>query len=230
MPLQRTARLPATLPDAPRLRSLSHRFGAGTWEETLPPAALAGAAEAEERLLRVMNLTLAAVGLVLAAPLMAVIALAIRLTSRGPVLFTQTRVGLNRRAAARHTEDFRRSNDLGGRPFTMYKFRTMRADADRIAGQVWATPGDSRVTPLGRFLRRYRLDELPQLFNVLRGDMNVVGPRPEQPAIFAALRRQIGAYPLRQRVLPGITGLAQINQQYDTSLDDVLRKVRWDLE
>ena len=117
---------------------------------------------------------------------------------------------------------------MGGKPFTIYKFRTMYEDGD--APQVWATPGDPRVTPIGRVLRKYRLDELPQLFNVLKGDMNVVGPRPEQPEIFADLRQEVSGYSYRQRVLPGITGWAQINQSYDTCIDDVRRKVELDLE
>jgi len=119
--------------------------------------------------------------------------------------------------------------DLGGAPFTMYKFRTMRP-AGHTGKQVWAQADDERITPLGRVLRRFRLDELPQLFNVLKGDMNVVGPRPEQPDIFVYLREQIESYPRRQRVRPGITGWAQINQGYDTSVDDVRRKVGYDLE
>ena len=96
--------------------------------------------------------------------------------------------------------------------------------------QVWATPDDQRITSLGRILRKFRLDELPQFFNVLRGDMNVVGPRPEQPDIFSHLRSKIEYYPHRQQVLPGITGWAQINLSYDRSLDDVRRKVALDLE
>jgi lipopolysaccharide/colanic/teichoic acid biosynthesis glycosyltransferase len=98
------------------------------------------------------------------------------------------------------------------------------------APQQWARQDDPRVTPIGRFLRKYRLDELPQLYNVLCGEMNVVGPRPEQPRIFAMLRDQIENYELRQRVLPGITGLAQVRQNYDTSTEDVRRKVNFDLE
>ena len=96
--------------------------------------------------------------------------------------------------------------------------------------QVWAEPSDPRVTPVGRFLRCYRLDELPQLYNVLRGDMNIVGPRPEQPNIFRTLREEIHGYSVRQRVRPGITGLAQVSQHYDRSLADVQRKVAYDLE
>jgi lipopolysaccharide/colanic/teichoic acid biosynthesis glycosyltransferase len=178
---------------------------------------------------RVLNVAVAAVGLVLAAPLMLVIAALIKLTSRGPVLFTQTRVGLDRRALSNAGGNTRRHTDVGGRPFTMYKFRTMRP-ADPRDAQVWAQPDDARVTRIGRVLRKFRLDELPQLFNVLRGDMNIVGPRPEQPTIFVYLREQIEGYQRRQRVRPGITGWAQINQGYDTSVDDVRRKVRYDLE
>jgi lipopolysaccharide/colanic/teichoic acid biosynthesis glycosyltransferase len=106
----------------------------------------------------------------------------------------------------------------------------MRVDAERESGAVWAAQDDPRVTPLGRLLRQYRLDEIPQLLNVLRGEMNIVGPRPERPTIFAELREHIAEYPLRQRAKPGITGLAQINHHYDRSLDDVRTKVRFDLE
>lgn len=179
---------------------------------------------------RALNLAVAALGLLAAAPVMAFTALAIALTSRRPVLYTQIRIGLDRRKSRCEDGHPRRRHDLGGRPFEMYKFRTMDVDAERLTGAVWARPNDPRVTRLGRFLRRYRLDELPQFLNVLKGDMNVVGPRPERPAIFAQLRQAIREYPLRQRTRPGITGLAQINQQYDTSVDDVRRKLRFDLD
>src|SRR5438552_17148428 len=159
---------------------------------------------------RLLNIAVATVGLVLALPLMLGIALLIKLTSRGPVLFKQTRVGLDRRALSRMGGNTRRRIDLGGHPYTMYKFRTMYVDNHSADRQVWARPDDARVTPMGRLLRRFRLDELPQLFNVLTGDMNVVGPRPEQPAIFVHLREQIEGYQRRQRVRPGITGWAQI--------------------
>lgn len=177
---------------------------------------------------RALNVAVAATGIVLTAPLMALIAALVRLTSPGPVIYRQQRVGVDRRAG-RPVGNWRRREDLGGRPFTIYKFRTMGAGLGEEA-QVWASPDDPRVTPVGRVLRKYRLDELPQLFNVLRGDMNVVGPRPEQPQIFARLRSEIDYYPVRQRVLPGITGWAQINHHYDTSVDDVRRKVAYDLE
>ncbi|MGH7607957.1 MAG: sugar transferase [Gemmatimonadales bacterium] len=174
-----------------------------------------------------LNVAAACVGLLVGAPLMLLIGLAVRLTSPGPVLYRQTRVGLERRWRDLEGTNGRRQRDVGGRPFTIYKFRTMHVhDSD----EVWACPDDPRVTPLGRFLRKYRLDELPQLLNVLRGEMNLVGPRPEQPKIFARLREDIEHYPLRQRVPPGITGWAQVNASYDSSTDDVRRKLRYDLE
>ena len=119
---------------------------------------------------------------------------------------------------------------IGGAPFRIYKFRTMRVDAENGTGAVWATKKDPRITAIGGFLRQYRLDELPQLINVIRGEMNIVGPRPERPTIFAELRESIREYPLRQRAKPGITGLAQINHHYDACLEDVQKKVQYDLE
>jgi len=123
----------------------------------------------------------------------------------------------------------RRSAERGGRLFTIYKFRTMRTD-NGDAPEVWVSKDDPRITRIGKVLRRTRLDELPQLFNVLKGDMNIVGPRPEQPAIFAELRGVFSHYPERQKVLPGITGLAQVRLPYDQTLEDVERKVELDLE
>jgi lipopolysaccharide/colanic/teichoic acid biosynthesis glycosyltransferase len=112
----------------------------------------------------------------------------------------------------------------------IYKFRTMYVGAEARNQPVWAMKEDARVTPIGGLMRKLRLDELPQLFNVIHGNMNIVGPRPERPSIFSRLRVDIADYPLRQRTKPGITGWAQINQSYDTSLEDVRRKVRYDLE
>jgi len=157
------------------------------------------------------------------------IALAVRLTSRGPIFYSQVRVGVDRRGG-RTSADERRVYDLGGRPFTMHKFRSMYVNAEADGRAVWASKADPRVTLVGRVLRRTRLDELPQLINVLRGDMNIVGPRPERPTLFADLRKDIPQYQLRQRVKPGITGWAQINQCYDACVDDVRRKVQYDLE
>jgi lipopolysaccharide/colanic/teichoic acid biosynthesis glycosyltransferase len=178
---------------------------------------------------RLFNLVAAAAGLIVTLPLLLLIAVLIKLTSRGPVLFRQTRIGLDRRALSRAGGNARRHLDLGGKPFTIYKFRTMYVESENGNRQVWAQPHDTRVTSIGCVLRRFRLDELPQFLNVLRGDMNIVGPRPEQPDIFGHLREQIEGYQRRQRVRPGITGWAQINQGYDCSLDDVRRKVAFDL-
>jgi lipopolysaccharide/colanic/teichoic acid biosynthesis glycosyltransferase len=187
---------------------------------------------ADDSLRRALNITVAAVGIVLVAPLMVGIALLIKLTSPGPVFYTQPRVGVERRSRGQVSGNNKRHRDFGGRLFNIYKFRTMVVTPQGSSNgtEVWATPNDPRVTPLGRILRLYRLDELPQLINVLRGDMNVVGPRPEQPAIFARLRQQIESYQERQRVRPGITGWAQVNLSYDQSVGDVHRKVAYDLQ
>ena len=185
--------------------------------------------ERAEALNRVVNVVLALVALTLLLPVLLCVALAIKLTSRGPVFYSQVRVGYDRHRTAVHALYDRRKNDAGGRLFTIYKFRSMHADAEEHCGAVWATPEDSRVTLVGRFLRRTRLDEVPQLVNVLRGDMNIVGPRPERPGIFDDLREQIPGYAARQAVRPGITGWAQIHHSYDTSLDDVRTKLRYDL-
>jgi lipopolysaccharide/colanic/teichoic acid biosynthesis glycosyltransferase len=179
---------------------------------------------------RAVNVVIALVSLVFLAPVMALVALAVKLTSRGPVFYVQTRVGMDRRRRAATAVFDRRRSDVGGRAFRIIKFRSMRVDAEQGTGAVWATQGDPRVTPVGAFLRKTRLDELPQLINVVLGDMNIVGPRPERPSIFAELRQNIELYPLRQQARPGITGWAQINRAYDSSIDDVRAKVEFDLE
>ena len=149
--------------------------------------------------------------LLVALPLLPFIALAIKLTSRGPVLFTQERVGRR------------------GRNFKVYKFRTMRQDAEAGSGAVWATPDDPRLTAIGGFLRRSRLDEIPQLWNVLKGDMSFVGPRPERPEFVQWLGDVIPYYDLRHIVRPGITGWAQVRYPYGSSVDDSRRKLEYDL-
>jgi lipopolysaccharide/colanic/teichoic acid biosynthesis glycosyltransferase len=185
---------------------------------------------------RALNIAIALTGLVVLLPLVLLIALAVKLSSPGPVFYTQTRVGLNRRRLLPPGSRYREA-DCGGKPFTIFKFRTMRVSGGNGTNgtgshteQVWATPDDPRITRVGRLLRLYRLDELPQLVNVLFGDMDLVGPRPEQPAIFARLRDEIPGYQARQHVRPGITGWAQINQHYDSSVDDVRRKLVFDLQ
>ncbi len=161
---------------------------------------------------RVTEAVIAAVLIVLLAPLALLIALLVRLSSPGPVLYRQTRVGLN------------------GTTFELLKWRTMRADAESASGPVWATGDrDPRVTPFGRFLRKMRLDELPQLVNVVRGDMSFVGPRPERPHFVAKLREVIPYYDERHNVRPGITGWAQVKFPYGSTLEDAEEKLEYDL-
>ena len=185
-----------------------------------------------EAALRGLNFIVAAVSLTLLSPVLLLIAVAVKLDSRGPVFYRQLRIGVDRRARGDgdDEDDDRRTGDLGGVPFVMYKFRTMRVDAEEGSGPTWAAPDDDRTTRVGRFLRKHRLDEIPQLWNVLWGDMAIVGPRPERPLFFQTLREQIARYPRRQTVPPGITGWAQINQDSDQCVDDVQRKVQYDLE
>jgi exopolysaccharide biosynthesis polyprenyl glycosylphosphotransferase len=159
----------------------------------------------------VYSTAIAAVAALLAAPLMLLIAIAVKLTSRGPVLFRQQRVG---------------RNDV---PFTLYKFRSMIQNAEQVSGAVWAVKGDPRVTGFGRWLRRLRLDELPQLFNVLKGDMSMVGPRPERGEFVAELEQHIPFYRQRHCVKPGITGWAQINHKYGDTIEDTIAKLEYDL-
>ena len=164
---------------------------------------------------RALDIAVALLGLLLTAPLWPLIALAIRLDSPGPALFRQLRVG---RMQPDRTE-----------LFDMLKFRSMRADAERATGAVWASRGDPRVTRVGRLLRRTRLDELLQLLNVLRGEMSIVGPRPERPGLYRRLNRAVPYFAERTVGLrPGVTGLAQVRQGYDTCLDDVRRKIGCD--
>lgn len=160
---------------------------------------------------RTLDVVLAVVGLVLALPLMGLVALAVSWTSRGPAMYHQARVGQH------------------GRVFVLHKFRSMKADAEKDSGAVWAQPRDDRITSLGSFLRRTRLDELPQLWNVLRGDMSLVGPRPERPEFVASLKQQIPYYGQRHVVRPGITGWAQVRYTYGASVEDALEKLQYDL-
>jgi sugar transferase (PEP-CTERM system associated) len=163
------------------------------------------------RLQSIYSVLGAAVGMIAAAPLMLLVALAVRLTSPGPILFRQTRVGWN------------------GEPFTIYKFRSMRVDAEAATGAVWAVKNDPRVTPIGKYLRILRLDELPQILNVLRGEMSIVGPRPERPEFVQTLSEIIPFYRQRHSVKPGITGWAQINYKYGETIEDAIVKLEYDL-
>ena len=180
---------------------------------------------------RIVNNVVAVLALLILSPLILVISVLVRLDSPGPVVYRQVRVGLDRRNLDdREPTIGRRISDIGGQPFEIYKFRTMRVDAEETSGPVWATDDDPRITRVGRLLRRTRLDEVPQFWNVLRGEMSIVGPRPERPTFVRRLRDEIAGYPLRQQVPPGITGWAQVNRPPDQTVEDVRAKVGFDLE
>ncbi len=195
---------------------------------------------------RATDVLISATMLVVLSPVMVLVAIAVRLTSRGPVIFKQTRVGLNLRNKKadrrgrlgdreppegidrRDPNRDRRREDGYGKPFTLYKFRTMKVDAERNGAQ-FAVKGDPRVTCIGRFLRKTRLDELPQLWNVLRGEMSLVGPRPERPEFIETLSAEIPNYINRLGLKPGLTGLAQVINGYDNNIESFKRKVNLDL-
>jgi sugar transferase (PEP-CTERM system associated) len=160
---------------------------------------------------RVFDIALSLFGLIVGFPVMLAVALLVKLTSRGPIFYHQERVG------------------LGGRTFEVHKFRSMRQDAEAATGPVWSRKNDSRITPTGRFLRRTRLDELPQMWNVLRGDMSIVGPRPERPTFVAELTEKIPFYGQRHVVKPGLTGWAQVRYTYGASVEDAIQKLQYDL-
>jgi sugar transferase (PEP-CTERM system associated) len=160
---------------------------------------------------RVLDVTVGMVGLILSTPLMLAVACIIRLESRGPVIYKQTRVGFM------------------GKPFEVLKFRSMRADAERACGPQWASSNDSRVTRVGRILRKYRLDEMPQFINILKGDMSFVGPRPERPVFVEELSSAIAFYDERHSVRPGLTGWAQVQYTYGGSIEGTLNKLEYDL-
>jgi len=161
---------------------------------------------------RILSIILSILLVVFTLPILLLTMIAIKLDSKGPVFYKQKRVGQN------------------GRVFKLIKFRSMRQDAEKMTGPVWSTPGnDSRVTRVGNFLRRTRIDELPQIYNVLRGDMDMIGPRPERPVFVEQLSKEIPYYPLRHVVKPGITGWAQVNYGYANELDQTIEKLQYDL-
>ena len=164
-----------------------------------------------QRLKRLFDIAAALFGLALSLPVMGLVALLVKLDSRGPVFYRQERAGQNEK------------------PFRLIKFRTMRADAESGTGPVWASVRDYRVTRIGRWLRLTRLDELPQFMNVLRGDMSFIGPRPERPYFVEQLKRQIPYYALRFSVKPGLTGWAQVQYRYGSSVEDAVEKLMFDL-
>jgi sugar transferase (PEP-CTERM system associated) len=161
---------------------------------------------------RAFDLFASVAGLILASPLMAVTALILKIESpKDPILYHQERVGLN------------------GKVFTIHKFRTMRTDAEAGTGPVWSTANDTRVTRVGRFMRKTRLDEIPQLWNVVIGDMSLIGPRPERPAFVEQLTEQIPYYGQRHVIKPGVTGWAQVRYSYGASVEDAIEKMQYDL-
>ena len=164
-----------------------------------------------ERVKTAADCALAAAILVPALPLILLSVALVRLSSRGPAIYTQARVG------------------RGGKVFTLYKIRTMYHDCERLTGPTWCKPGDARITPVGRVLRKLHLDELPQLFNVLKGEMSLVGPRPERPEIVKRLREAVVGYDRRHAVKPGITGFAQIHLPPDSCIRSVRNKLVYDL-
>jgi lipopolysaccharide/colanic/teichoic acid biosynthesis glycosyltransferase len=185
---------------------VAHGGTAGSQVPSLrPPRTLYAASK------HALDFVLAAVLLILMTPVILLTALLVRLTSRGPAFYSQTRLGKD------------------GKLFTLYKIRTMVHDCEKDSGVRWSTPGDPRITPLGRFLRRTHLDEFPQLWNVLRGDMSLVGPRPERPEFVPGLEATIPHYRDRLAVRPGVTGLAQVQLPPDTDLNSVRRKLAHDL-
>ena len=165
----------------------------------------------ERRVKRLMDLGVSAAVLILLAPIWILVGLIIKIDSRGPILYKQERVGRN------------------GKLFSIYKFRSMYRDAEQKTGPVWADADDPRITGVGKILRKLRIDEVPQLINVFKGDMSLIGPRPERPYFVEQLKKEIPFYSRRLRVRPGITGWAQIKHEYDQSLDDVRKKVQYDL-
>ncbi len=160
---------------------------------------------------RAIDIILSVVGIILTSPLMLLAVVLIKLGSKGPVIYSQVRVGRN------------------GELFNIYKFRTMKVDAEKATGPVWAQKNDNRLIPFGSFMRKSRIDELPQFINVIMGDMSVIGPRPERPIFVEQFKEQITDYGKRLDVKPGITGLAQVCHRYDETIDDVRKKIKYDI-
>ena len=160
---------------------------------------------------RAFDIVLSVIGVILLSPLFLFAIILIKVTSKGPVVFTQTRLGKD------------------GKSFKIFKFRTMRVDAEKETGPIWASENDPRLIPSGKFLRKAHIDEIPQFFNVLMGDMSVIGPRPERPEFVEKLKGQIPEYERRLEIKPGITGLAQVWHRYDETIEDVKKKIKYDI-
>ena len=189
---------------------------------------------------RLLDILGAISGLIICSVFFLIIAILIKLDSKGPVFYSQVRIGKNRRRKDRriidvdiHTErrqGDRRKNNFNGKKFAIYKFRTMREDAERKCGPVWASQNDPRITTIGKFLRYTHLDEIPQILNILKGEMSFVGPRPERPHFVNQFAEEIPGYVGRLSIKPGLTGLAQISHGYDDSIESVKIKLNYDLQ
>jgi len=215
----------------PRSRLKETRRAPSRWGDFPPPPPVRSATRVEplesSRLERA-----AAVGMMIAlTPLLAAIAIAIKVESpRGPVFYRQERVGVDRRRQAGFPVAQERRKTRGfGRTFQIWKFRTMVTDAEAKSGPVWAAERDPRITRVGRVLRHLRLDELPQFLNVATGEMSLIGPRPERPHFVEKLSEEMPTYERRLTVPPGITGLAQVEREYDATVNDVRTKLQYDL-
>jgi len=160
---------------------------------------------------RVLDIMAAVIGSIVLSPLLLLTALLVKLTSKGPILYSQVRVGKD------------------GMLFKIYKFRTMKVDAEKDTGPIWAAKNDFRLTPIGGFLRKVHIDELPQLINIIQGNMSLIGPRPERPVFVEKFKEEITDYEKRLHVKPGITGLAQVWHRYDETIEDVKKKLKYDL-
>lgn len=160
---------------------------------------------------RAFDIVLSILAIIILSPLIGIIVILVKCTSKGPIIYSQIRVGKD------------------GRLFNIYKFRTMKVDAEKTTGPIWAGAKDSRITPIGSFLRKTHMDEIPQFVNVLRGEMSVIGPRPERPVFVEQFVKEIPNYSKRLCVKPGITGLAQVWHRYDETIEDVKKKIKYDL-
>ena len=167
--------------------------------------------EWEKKVKRGFDLLFSLVVILISSPLLIIVSILIKLDSKGPVIFKQQRTGQD------------------GKVFSVYKFRSMVQDAEKISGPVWSTKDDPRITRIGKFIRKVRIDEIPQMFNVLKGEMSLVGPRPERPYFVEKLAKEIPLYKRRLKVRPGITGWAQVKHKYDETIEDVHAKLRYDL-
>jgi exopolysaccharide biosynthesis polyprenyl glycosylphosphotransferase len=167
--------------------------------------------EWEKKIKRLMDVVISILLIILTSPIVIITAIAIKRESKGPIFYKQERSGLD------------------GKVFKIIKFRSMRADAEKLSGPVWSTKDDPRITKVGKFIRKVRIDEIPQMINVLKGEMSLVGPRPERPFFVEQLSKEIPFYKRRLKVRPGVTGWAQVKHKYDETVEDVKEKLRYDL-